>query len=68
MAYVVKRIAKHYPDGTTCPEQYFKGIPLGIMVELTKDAKEAKQFARKSEATAQAKALGRNYYVSKLEA
>lgn len=67
MAYVVKRMSKHYPDGTTCPEHYLKGIPLGIMVELTKDVKEAKRFTRKSEATEQAKALGRNYYVSKLE-
>lgn len=67
MTYAVKRKSKTYRDGTTSGELYVKGIPLGIMLELTKDAKEAKQFARKAEATQYAKALGSNFFAVKLE-
>lgn len=68
MAYVVKRKIKTYHDGKTSGELYVKGIPLGIMVELTGNVKEAKLFPRKSEATQYAKALGSNFFAVKLEA
>jgi hypothetical protein len=65
--YVVRRMAVKYDDGTFGPDTWLKGVPLGLMVELTTKPDEAKRFESKSEAKEVAQQLGRRFYVSKLE-
>jgi len=67
MRYVLKRNPVRYQNGTMSPEGYFKGTPLGLFVELTREIAEAKVYNRKADAKRQNDMLGGKYEIVKVE-